>query len=82
MNLGQYEVLCRLATDEGVSPPVSAVTLGPPASTGLATRVQRRSSQRYGRKLADIEAEILKRRQPLAEPTPRKRARLGGTTWE
>jgi hypothetical protein len=82
MNLGQYEVLCRLATGEGVSAPVSGVTLPPAQPIGLAARVRGRSGERYGRAPADIEGEIVRRRTALTAPTPRKRPRLGGTTWE
>jgi len=82
LNLGQYEVLMKLATSEGVSPPVSAVTLPPPEPTDLAATVRRRSRERYGRALDAIEADIASRRTPQAPQQPKKRPRLGGTTWE
>ena len=49
MNLAQYEVLCRLATGEGVSAPVSGVTLPPGEPTGRAGEARTRSRTRYGR---------------------------------
>jgi len=78
MNLGQYEVLCRLATSGGVSAPVSGVTVPPPEPTGTAGSVRMRSRDRYGR---TIEADITRRRTPR-DVKPRKRPRLGGTSWD
>ena len=81
MRLGQYEVLLRLATSEGVSEPVTGMTLQPSEATGLADEVRARSRARYGRRLAEVEAAIDARRQAV-EPTPKKRPRLGGQAWE
>ena len=82
MNLGPYEVFCRFATSDGISAPVSGVTLPPAEPKGLAKEVRRRSRERYGRAAADIAADIAQRRTPRAAPKPRKRPKLGGTTWE
>ena len=82
MNLGQFEVLCRFATEEGVSAPVSGETCPPTSPTGLGREARNRSSERYGRDLADIRADIVRRRTPREAPKPKKRPRLGGTTWE
>lgn len=81
MELGQYEVLCRLVTSEGVSAPVSATTLLPPEPTERAAEVRNRARERYGRSLADIQADIERRRTPRS-PQPKKRPRLGGTAWD
>jgi hypothetical protein len=81
MNLGQYEVLCRLATGEGVSPPMSATTLPPPEPTGLAERLQAHSRERHGRRMGEVEADIARRRTPRTSRATR-RPRLGGTTWD
>lgn len=81
MNLGAFEVLMRLATEEGVSQPVTGVSQPPSRPTGLAAEVKARSRERYGRPLAEVEAAIDARRQ-AAEPAPKKRPRLGGTAWE
>jgi hypothetical protein len=81
MNLGQFEVLMRLATGEGVSQPVTGTSQPPSPPTGFATEVKARSSQRYGRPLADVEAAIDARRQAVETP-PKKKPRLGGQTWE
>jgi hypothetical protein len=82
MSLGAFEVLCRLATGDGVSAPVSGVTLPPAESAGLADEVRHRSWERYGRAIADIRADIAQRRTPRATPPAGKRPRLGGTAWE
>ena len=82
MNLGPYEVFCRFATGEGISAPVSGETLPPAEPKGLASEVRHRSRERYGRAAADITTDIARRRTPRAAPTPRKRPRLGGTTWK
>jgi hypothetical protein len=82
MNLSAFEVMCRFATSEGISAPVSGETLPPAESLRSADEVQRRSRSRYGRDAADIEADIARRRTPRNPPTPKKRPKLGGITWE
>lgn len=81
MNLGQFEVLMRLATADGVSQPVTGVSQPPSRPTGFAAEVKARSRERYGRPLAAVQAAIDMRRQ-AAEPAPKKHPRLGGMTWE
>ena len=81
LNLGQYEVLLRLATSGGVSQPVSGITKPPSRRTGVAQQARDRSRQRYGRALNDVQAAIEARRSGF-EPVPKKRPRLGATTWE
>jgi hypothetical protein len=80
-NLGQFEVLCKLATDDGVSAPVSGTTYPPPEAGGVAAEVRERSRKQYGRTLEEIEADIAKRRTPRSS-TPKRRPRLGGTAWD
>ena len=82
MNLSAFEVICRFATSEGISAPVSGVTLPPAEPTGQAEEARARSRTRYGRAPADIAADIARRRTPRAAPKPRKRPKLGGTAWE
>jgi len=82
MNLSAFEVICRFATSEGISAPVSGETLPPSEPLGLADEARRRSRSRYGRDAADIQADIARRRTPRNPPTPKKRPKLGGTTWE
>lgn len=80
MNLGKYEVLCKLAAADGVSQPVTGVARPPRKRTGLADEVRGRSRQRYGRPLAEVEAGIAERRRPSGVPAP-KRPKLGGQAW-
>ncbi|WP_405954307.1 type IV secretory system conjugative DNA transfer family protein [Streptomyces phaeochromogenes] len=79
LNLRRFEVLMRLATEDGVSSPVTGVTLPPVDPTGLADEVQRLSRRTYGRPVAEVEGEIRRRRgaQPAPEPSTRRR-RSGG----
>lgn len=85
LNLSRYEVLARLATEDGVSSPVSGVTLPPSDPTGFADEVRRLSRERYGRPRAEVEAEIRRRRSGRVEPAdsgqsapPPRRRRFGG----
>ena len=82
LNLGAYEVLARLATEDGVSPPVSGVTFPPIEPMGFADEVRRRSRARYGRAPAAIQADIARRRTPRNPAAPKKRPKLGGVKWE
>lgn len=85
LNLGRFEVLMRLATDEGVSAPLSGVTLPPGDPTGFAGEVRQLSRERYGRPRPEVEAEIRARKEGRKKPStqappataPRKR-RFGG----
>ncbi|WP_307132795.1 type IV secretory system conjugative DNA transfer family protein [Streptomyces aurantiacus] len=79
INLRQYEVLMRLSTSEGVSTPVTGVTLPPVEPTGFADEVRRFCRQQYGRPVAEVEAEIQQRRGRQPAPTPStRRPRFGG----
>ncbi|WP_327313332.1 type IV secretory system conjugative DNA transfer family protein [Streptomyces sp. NBC_01235] len=85
LNLSRYEILTRLATEDGVSSPVSGVTLPPGDPTGFADEVRRLSRERYGRPAAEVEAEIRRRRNGRVEPAdsgqpapPPRRRRFGG----
>jgi hypothetical protein len=79
--LGQYEVLMRLATSDGVSQAITGVSQPPTEGTGLADTVKARSRERYGRPLASVDAQIDARRQAATPPEPKKKPRLGGMEW-
>jgi len=81
MYLDQYSVLMRLATLDGVSQPVTGLTYPPSPLSGVDQEVRVRSRQRYGRPLAEVEAAITARRT-VPDTPPRKRPKLGGTSWE
>lgn len=65
--LRKYEVVARVAGEEGLSPPITGVTRPPIEATGNAAAVRAASRQRYGRHVSDVETEI------------RERRRIGGT---
>ncbi len=70
-NLGQYEVIARLTVDNQTAAPASGVTLPPFAPTGTARAVVAASSAKYGRPIAEVEAELVERHrfdEPLDKP--------------
>ncbi|WP_329101620.1 type IV secretory system conjugative DNA transfer family protein [Streptomyces sp. NBC_01439] len=79
LNLARFEVLMRLATEDGVSSPVTGVTLPPVDATGFGDEARRLSRSTYGRPVAEVEAAIKRRRgvPPAPEPSTRRR-RFGG----
>jgi hypothetical protein len=82
LNLGRFEVLMKLMGADGVSSPVTGTTYPPAPPTGNAAAVRHRSRMRYGRPLADVEAEIQQRRTPRREPPRPQRPRVGPQKWE
>ena len=73
--LGAFEVAARLATDDGVAPPATAMTrpLGP--DLGTAARVREQSRQAYGADAGMVEADMQRRHQPTPSgPVGRRRA--------
>jgi hypothetical protein len=82
LNLGKYEVLMKLMGSDGVSSPVTGVTYPPARPTGNAALVRHRSSQRYGRDLAQVAAEIERRRSPRRPAPERQRPKVGPQKWE
>lgn len=82
MNLGQYEVLMKLAGADGVSQPVSGSARPPCDHTDVAEAVRLASRRKYGRALDQVEAEIAARRRSSAPREPRRKPKLGGTAWD
>jgi hypothetical protein len=80
MNLGRYEVICRLVGSEGVSHPVTGITREPAPKPGLEQEVREWSRKQYGRPVHEVEEEISIRRS-VAEAPGRQRPRLGGRAW-
>ncbi|MFC8852942.1 type IV secretory system conjugative DNA transfer family protein [Streptomyces sp. NPDC057144] len=77
INQQRFEVIMRLATADGVSAPVTGVTLPPGDPTGLGDQARLLSRQKYSRPLEDVEAEISARRG--ARPTAKKKTpKFGG----
>ncbi|WP_163512229.1 type IV secretory system conjugative DNA transfer family protein [Fodinicola acaciae] len=80
MQLGQYEVICRLATGAAVGQPVTGKTLPPAATTSRAGDVRVRSARMYGRPSAQVEADIAARRRPHGGGS-RPKPKIGGQEW-
>ncbi|MFD5847469.1 type IV secretory system conjugative DNA transfer family protein [Streptomyces chartreusis] len=79
MNLDRFEVITRLATADGVSSPMTGVTLPPVDASGFGAEARRLARSAYGRPVAEVEAEIKQRRG--GTPAPRasnRRRRFGG----
>jgi hypothetical protein len=78
INLDQFEVIARLATTEGISNPVTGVTLPPRKSTGLTRRAREISRKQYGRAVSDVDAEIQRRTSWTAQ---KRKPKLGPQKW-
>ncbi|MFJ2213478.1 type IV secretory system conjugative DNA transfer family protein [Streptomyces sp. NPDC101062] len=81
INLGRFEVIAKLATHTGVSSPLTAVTLPPVDETGFGPLALDASRENYGRPIADVEAEISRRRLTTPNPTAKAKRRFGGKAW-
>lgn len=81
LNLARFEVLMRLATRDGVSSPVTGVTLPPGDETGIADAVRRRSQAVYGRPVEGVETQITARRQVAPAARSKSKRRFGGRPW-
>ena len=81
VNLSAYEAMARLATGDGVSPPLSLTTEPPSRTTGVAKAVLVASRARYGRPVAEVEAEIDARRRPSSTHLHRQNPKVGSQTW-
>jgi len=83
MSQQQFEVIMRLATNEGVSSPVTGVTLPPRETTGFAEEARNLSRNRYSRPVAEVERDIAKRRGVRSETAkPKKKRQFGGKSWD
>lgn len=67
-HMGKYEAMARIATTDGVSPPLTFTASPPAAGYGKAEVVRYNSRQTYGRPVATVEQEIEARRRPAAQP--------------
>jgi hypothetical protein len=73
-NLPQFGVAAKLMSSSGNAPVVTLKTPPPPMPTGAANAAWERSRARYGRPVAEVEAELLTRHKNAA---PRKKATIG-----
>jgi len=77
MHLGRYEAIARIATDDGVSSPLT-LTASPPAERhNLSRQVIAMSRQAYGVPAGQVERDIIERRQESKAPAGGKRPAIG-----
>ncbi|MEU9276540.1 type IV secretion system DNA-binding domain-containing protein [Streptomyces sp. NPDC048341] len=81
MNLQRYEVIMRLATTDGVSSPVTGMTLPPVEPTGFAEQIRKASRAAYARPVAEVEADIRNRHSNAARSAPKAKRKFGGRAW-
>lgn len=79
INLGAYEAIARIATSDGVSAPITITTEPPSNTTNVANAVRAASRTRYGRQIAEVEAEIETRRR--VQGTATGKPKLGKQKW-
>lgn len=79
INLGGFEAIVRIATGMGVSSPITIATAPPSKTTNIANAVKAASRTKYGRPVAEVEAEIDSRRR-VAAKKPGK-PNLGTQRW-
>ena len=77
MHLGQYEAIARIATDKGVSQPVTLMTNEPDKGYGSRGQVLYTSRKTYGRPVSEVEQSI-ERRRSAGERKSGKRPKIGG----
>jgi hypothetical protein len=78
-NQHAYEFIGKLATDKGISWPITGKTYPAPPSTRSAREARRRSRAKYARHMTEVEAEI--RQRHLIETTPKRAAKVGPREW-
>ncbi len=72
MHMGKYEALVRVATAEGVSPPLTMAASEPAPGHYFSREVRKHSQERYGRPVGQVEKDILDRRAiPVGPKTKR-----------
>jgi hypothetical protein len=78
--LGKYEFIGRVAGADGISPPITGVTRPPLSYEGYAKEVRAASRARYGRPVAEVEAELQARRK-VSGSSP-KPPHIGDEDWQ
>jgi hypothetical protein len=64
MRLGRYEAIARVATGEGVSPPITLSTSAPAKGYGRGKHLVYISRNEYGKPVQEVENSIVSRRNP------------------
>lgn len=80
MHLSRYEALARVATADGVSPPLTLSTNAPARPYGLYKDVAALSRGKYGRAVEHVEKQIRERRSLDSMPKKR-RPKLSDGGW-
>jgi hypothetical protein len=80
LHLGAYEAIARIATEVGVSAPLTITTEPPSRTTKVANAVRAASRTAYGRPISQVEAEIEDRRR--INGGSKKKPKLGAQKWE
>lgn len=81
MRIRRYEAIAQIATESGVTTPITMKARPPLNATGLAARVRNQSRKLYGRPIAEVEASMEGRR--VANPSSStKRPRVGIREWD
>jgi TraM recognition site of TraD and TraG len=78
--LAKYEVIMRVASEDGISPPITGVTRPPYNPEGHANLVRAASRGKYGRRARDVEAEIQARRR-IGSDEDSTPPRIGDEDW-
>lgn len=63
-HIRQYEAIAQVANAAGSATPITLKALPPLPATGVAREVVRRSAQRYGRPIEQVQQEAIARRAP------------------
>jgi hypothetical protein len=83
--LGAYEVMVQLLAANRVTRPATGMTYPAPPPISSAAEIRERSRQRYGRAMAEIEAELAERHQahvPQRTPSGRPSVDPPAVGWE
>ena len=81
MRIRQYEAVAQIATASGLTQPVTLKARPPMRSTGLAVKARQLSREKYGRPIAEVEAQMESRRQATSQPSG-KRLSIGIREWD
>ncbi|MCP3797986.1 type IV secretion system DNA-binding domain-containing protein [Allokutzneria sp. A3M-2-11 16] len=79
LNLAAYEAIVRIATEDGVSSPITVSTNPAMKPTGVANAVRLASRTTYGRPIAEVEAQIDVRRR--GSDRTKTKPKLGAQKW-
>lgn len=79
-HLPRFEAVAQIATEKGTGKPVTIKAMAPLPSTGVSKQAIEMSARKYGRSLADVEAQMTARR--TGTPTRKsKRPPVGERPW-